>query len=244
MSQDERIIQDIRGVAVRIATIYRSHGIEAFYHLRRMHDIRQQKGEGFIIIRSWFVSTPQKWRQVEPLVFKLDKELGNLELETILSAPLDTIAGILRPIGFQRQLAMGLQKFTRVVKGKYGTWAGFVQRLQEDNIFEIYRELNGQGARITFKNLAAIFINLSISERLLILDKHVGNILGLSNSSIIKIRTDATLFRQLLFETDELTEVIRSEIPDVTTTRWSLATWFYQSNTRTADLERVISYVS
>lgn len=100
--------------------------------------------------------------------------------------------------------------------------------LSQEPVFTIFERLRKyKGARVTFKNLAAMKIFVGMDDNLIIVDSHVAKVLGINRREASKCRIRETRFISLLERCGEITDKLRERgLGNVSMVKWSLAIWF------------------
>jgi len=226
-------MRKLDGVVDKIAEIYRRSGKEAEEYLRKARKLKERLGPSFAIVYCWFYSVPQKWIQVEPKIFELDKRTKSFEIDKILSMSSGDMAEILRPMIFRNEISHQLKNFCEAVKNEYGSWEEFAKTLESESIFKLFCELRKhRNIRITFKNLAAMKIFVGMNDDLIILDTHVANVLGISKNERSKCIIQKASFQRLLEFSRKITDKLRLRkevMDDISMVKWSLSIWFSQT---------------
>lgn len=221
MRKIERIVQDVAEICLESAG-------QVEEYLPKARKLKELFGPGLAVVYCWFFSVPQKWTEVEPRIFELSKLTNSLDLDVVLSEP--ELGLMLKPMKiFYNEISAQLKNFCRAVKNEYGSWDGFVETLENENIFAIFKRLRTKhrNMRLTFKNLAAMKIVIGGDEDLLILDRHVAKVLGISNAEAIEYRVKENFFRRLLKFSKETTHRLKAlGFDEISTPKWSLAIWF------------------
>lgn len=232
MREIERIVQDVAEIYLESA-----EQVEEEY-LPKARKLKELFGPGLAVVYCWFYSVPQKWTEVEPRIFELSKLTNSFDLEMVLSEP--ELGLMLKKMKiFYNVISTQLKNFCRAVKNEYGSWDGFVEALEKENIFAIFKRLRVKykNMRLTFKNLAAMKILVGGNEGLLILDRHVAKVLGLSNDEAIQYRVQENLFQRLLEFSEEITHRLEAlGFDGMSTSKWSLAIWFNKAKVQATKL--------
>ncbi|MGC8938998.1 MAG: hypothetical protein ACP5KU_00640 [Candidatus Bathyarchaeia archaeon] len=233
----------IQRVLKEIEEIYHLNGKDAENYLQKARRLKEYFSPGFAVVYSWFYSTPQKWIQVEPKIFKLAKHTRLFDLNALLSMPTEKISKILEPLMFRNEISIQLKNFCEVIYKKYNTWENFEHILQNQSIFVIFKKLRlHKGIRVTFKNLAAMKIFVGMDDNLIILDTHVANVLGLNKHEVNRCRVREVFFKEVLKKSEIITTELKSRnFQDVCMARWSLAVWFKKAGIKESDLLKGIS---
>ena len=221
MRSAEKIVEDV-------VEIYRESGVDAEEYLYKARKLKEKFGSGLAIVYCWFYSVPQKWTQVEPKIFELAKCTNSFDLETMSKMSKEELATILKPMIFSNEISLQLKNFCKVIQDEYGSWEGFAEAIEKQDIFSIFKKLRRHsGIRLTFKNLAAMKSFVGFSNDFLILDTHVAKILRISKDVRNKYRVQEKLFKDLLIFSNRITQALEREgFQKMTTIQWSLAIWF------------------
>jgi endonuclease III len=224
-------MRDIKSIVKDVAEIYRESGNEAEEYLRKARMLKKRFGPRLAIIYCWFYSVPQRWAQVEPKIFELMKHTNSFDLDKILTIPAESLARMLKPMIFYNNISLQLKRFCEAIKSEYYSWSSFEKALTQESIFAIFKKLRSyKGSRITFKNLSAMKIFVGMEDNLLILDTHVGKVLGLNKNEAGKCRVQETRFKDLLKTSEEITGKLRMQgFNSMRMVKWSLAIWFNEA---------------
>ena len=230
-------MRDIQSIIKEVAEIYRESGNEAEEYLREARRLKEKLGPGLAVVYCWFYSVPQKWTQVEPKIFELMKHTNSFDLATILSMPQRAIASILKPMIFYNEISLQLQNFCRAIKNEYSSWNHLAEALTRECILSLFEKLRKhRNIRLTFKNLSAMKILVGMDDDLLILDTHVAKVIGLKENEMNKYRIRVPFFLSLLELSKRITNELGRKFNEITTTKWSLAIWFYRTRIRAEEL--------
>ena len=221
-------MRELEEIVEEVSKVYLKSGKEAEDYLQRARRLRGIFGSGFTVVYSWFYSVPQKWSQVEPRIFELARNTRSFDLNVVLSMPTEDIAGVLKPMIFRNQISLQLKKFCEAIYEEFHSWDFFVNELNRNSIFTIFERLKRhKGIRLSFKNLAAMKILVGMDDDLIILDRHVARVLGLSRNEQSRYRSRGNMFLDLLSISRSVTQKLRRRgLRDVTTAKWSLSVWF------------------
>jgi len=222
-------MRELEEIVEEIFKIYLTSGNEAREYLQKARRLKSNFGSGFTVVYCWFYSVPQKWSQVEPRIFELAKNTDSFDLNVVLSMPIENIARILKPMIFHNQISFQLKRFCEAIFEEFDSWDSFVSELNEDSIFTIFEKLRKyKGIRLSFKNLAAMKILVSMDDDLLILDRHLAKVFGLSKIEQSKYRSKSNMFLNLLSISEKITEKLKERgLENITMAKWSLSIWFY-----------------
>jgi len=224
-------------LAKRLNTILDLHQEDAQRYLERMANLRGRYGDALPIVHGWFFSTNSKWTIVEPRIFHLYNRLGGFDLNVVRNARFSEIAEVLKPVGFYNELSQQLQAFGLAVIRNFSDWHVFVKFLETGGIYPAYAKLKRERARVTFKNLAGMMVNLGLGRNLVIPDKHVARVIKISGSDLKACRTDPALFGSFLQQAHTITRILETTRGKrVAPVLWSLAVWFFGSRTRFEEL--------
>ncbi|MEM2614291.1 MAG: hypothetical protein QXO15_08740 [Nitrososphaerota archaeon] len=228
---DNKAAIDLDNIAKRIFDIYREKFKDAVLYLEKARKIKDKFGSSFSVVYCWFYSVPQKWTLLEPKIFTLAEETNNFDLRFILETSPTRLAKLMKSLMFYNKLSFQLKNFCEVIRGKYASWDNFAEELRKESIFKLFTVFNKYNdTRITFKNLAAMKIFIGNEDDLLILDKHVANVLGINKNDLYKYRKRKESFKSILEIARLITKrLIRYGLTDVTMAKWSLSIWFYET---------------
>lgn len=221
-------MRDIESIVKEVAEIYSRAGNEAEEYLLKARKLEKKLGPGPAIVYCWFYSVPQKWTQVEPKIFELMKFTNSFNIDKIILMSVEEIAAILKPMIFYNEISFQLKSFCKAIRNEYHSWDKFVKKLCKESIFSTFRRLRKhRNIRLTFKNLAAMKIFVGTDDDLIILDVHVGRVLGMNKGELGKYRVHERLFKDLSMFSGKITdELKRKGFQDITMIKWSLAIWF------------------
>ena len=227
-------MRDAGEIVEDVVEIYRESGVDAEEYLDKARKLKEKFGSGFAVIYCWFYSVPQKWTQVEPKILKLLKQTNSFDLETILRISKEEFAAMLKPMIFSNEISLQLKNFCKAIQDEYGSWEGFAEAIEKEDVFSIFKKLRKHGGiRITFKNLAAMKSFVGVSNDFLILDTHVAKLLGMSKNVRNKYKVQEKLFKNLLIFMNKITMALRKKgFQRINTIQWSLAIWFNKAKIR------------
>lgn len=221
--------------SIRICEENRADAID---YLNKARKLKEEFGSGLATMYCWFYSIPQKWTQVEPIIFKLAQHTGGFDLRRIPNISITKFAELLKPIIFRNDISIQLKRFCRSVRNQYGSWESFAEALENENMFQVLRKLRRHNnIRLTFKNLATMKSFVGCHDNLIILDTHVARVLGLTEKLRSKHVVQEKLFKSLLAFSYNVTKLLeRKGFKDLSVIEWSLAIWFNKVGISSNDL--------
>jgi len=212
--------------------------MDADNYLKKVRKLKGEFGPGLASVYCWFYSTPQRWTRIEPEIFKLKEHTDSFDLENVSKISEIRLARLLKSLVFSNAISKQLKSYCKSIQDEYGSWAGFAQALENEDIFSIFNKLRRHhDIRLTFKNLAAMKSFVGFSDDFLILDTHVAKVLGITKESRNRYVVQDELFKGLLGFSEKITDLLKLEgWRKMTTIEWSLAIWFNKAGIHAGDL--------